>query len=277
MISADPERPTLVRKSIPLHVEAAVLRALNKLPADRFATASEFSGALSGTLAATQPQIATGAAAAPPRFAARTLVVAGLVLALLGAAGGWWLGQREAPSRALGGFGLSVLLPDSLSLQPQLTSAEGTATLAISPDGLLLVFAVGHGVGAHLVARSMTDFSMRALSGTEGAQAPFFSPRGDAVYFISGNSVKRVSLTDGRVTTLRSPTTGMFAGEAWGGTVTPDGTIVVSQRLATELFVLSATGDSIRTVACSATCAFPAAMPDGRRSPPGGRGRRRRK
>ena len=127
------------------------------------------------------------------------------------------------------------------------------------------MFAVGHGASAHLVARTLTDFSMRALSGTEGAQAPFFSPSGDAVYFVSANSVKRINLADGHVTTLRSPTTGMFAGEAWGGTVMSDGTIVVSQRLARELLVLSPTGDSIRTVSCRATCAFPAAMPNGNR------------
>jgi eukaryotic-like serine/threonine-protein kinase len=264
VISAEPERPTLVRKSIPLHVEAAVLRALNKLPADRFATATEFSAALGGSLTAQHEFATDSRARAGP--AGRALLLGGVTVAVLGAACGWLLGRREAPARApTGAFGLSVLLPDSLSLQPQLTSAEGTATLAISPDGSLLVFAVGHGASAHLVARTLTDFSMRALSGTEGAQAPFFSPRGDAVYFVSANSVKRITLADGRVTTLRAPTTGEFAGEAWGGTVMSDGTIIVSQRLATELVVLSSTGDSIRTVACRVTCAFPAAMPDGRR------------
>src|SRR6476620_7116026 len=42
VMSAEPERPTLVRKSIPPHVEDAVLTALAKLPADRFASATEF-------------------------------------------------------------------------------------------------------------------------------------------------------------------------------------------------------------------------------------------
>ena len=267
VISAEPERPTLVRKSIPLHVEGAVLRALNKLPADRFATASEFSAALGGSMTVGQQQLTTeSGASAKASVRRRTAVVAGVLLAVFGAVGGWFVGRRDAPPRAqVGAFGLSVVLPDSLSLQPQLTSAEGTATLAISPDGSLLVFAVGHGTSAHLVARTLTDFSMRALPGTEGAQAPFFSRSGDAVYFVSANSIKRITLADGRVTTLRSPPTGMFAGEAWGGTVMSDGTIVVSQRLATELLVVSPTGDSIRTVPCRVTCAFPAAMPDGDR------------
>ena len=269
VISAEAERPTLVRKSIPLHVEAAVLRALNKLPADRFATVSEYATALAGAFSGAQQPFATAAAAAAatrPRAAKRTLLIGGVTLAMFGAIGGWLFGRREASSRTdAGGFGLSVLLPDSMSLQPQLTSAEGTATLAVSPDGSLLVFTVGHGASAHLVARSVADFSLRPLSGTEGAQAPFFSRSGDAVYFVSANSIKRITLADGRVTTLRTPANGMFAGEAWGGTVMPDGSIVVAQRLARELLVLSATGDSIRTVFCRATCGFPVAMPDGHR------------
>src|SRR5258708_11518919 len=36
------------RHTIPGHVEAAVLRALEKLPADRFATAAQFAEALAG-------------------------------------------------------------------------------------------------------------------------------------------------------------------------------------------------------------------------------------
>src|SRR5439155_90398 len=54
------------RHTIPAHVEAAVLRALEKLPADRFATAAQFAEALgdSGrTLARTQ--VRTAVAAAP--------------------------------------------------------------------------------------------------------------------------------------------------------------------------------------------------------------------
>src|SRR5687767_10476432 len=46
VVSAEPERPTLVRKTIPAGVEAAVLTALAKLPADRFASASDFAEAL---------------------------------------------------------------------------------------------------------------------------------------------------------------------------------------------------------------------------------------
>src|SRR5436190_19356257 len=45
VLSAEPERPTLVRKTIPPNVERAMLTALAKLPADRFESAADFASA----------------------------------------------------------------------------------------------------------------------------------------------------------------------------------------------------------------------------------------
>src|ERR1019366_4549326 len=47
VMTEEPRSLTLQRKSIPLQVETAVLTALEKLPADRFATTAEFAAALS--------------------------------------------------------------------------------------------------------------------------------------------------------------------------------------------------------------------------------------
>jgi len=46
LMAETPRALTVQRRSVPAHVEAAVLQALEKLPADRFATAAEFAGAL---------------------------------------------------------------------------------------------------------------------------------------------------------------------------------------------------------------------------------------
>jgi serine/threonine-protein kinase len=43
------------RRSVPPHVESAVLTALEKLPADRFATADAFAAALGGETASSIP------------------------------------------------------------------------------------------------------------------------------------------------------------------------------------------------------------------------------
>src|SRR5438105_11016536 len=49
LMSEDPRPLTAQRRSVPPGVEAAVLRSLEKVPADRFATAAEFAAALAGT------------------------------------------------------------------------------------------------------------------------------------------------------------------------------------------------------------------------------------
>ena len=55
------------RHTIPPHVEAAVLTALEKLPADRFATAAEFAEALAGRGHSAAITAVTSSAPAPPR------------------------------------------------------------------------------------------------------------------------------------------------------------------------------------------------------------------
>src|SRR5206468_1654607 len=46
VLTEKPERLTASREMVPLHLEAAVLQALAKLPADRFASMREFQDAL---------------------------------------------------------------------------------------------------------------------------------------------------------------------------------------------------------------------------------------
>ncbi len=265
VVSAEPEPPSLVRKTIPPGVETAVLRALAKLPADRFATAADFTTALDANDASGHAGRALTRVHVRGRSgaSARTMALAACAIAALGLSGGW-LAARTSIATPTPALSASVLLPDSMVIQPLLSAAEGSAMLALSPDGSLLVFAAGHGTDSKLYVRSLTRFDVRVLSGTDGAQAPFFTPGGDAVYFFALDGLKRVTLADGHVTVIHAPAAGGFEGEAWGGTVMQDGTVVVSQLLATELLVLSASGDSIRTIQCPSLCGSPAALPDGR-------------
>jgi serine/threonine-protein kinase len=68
VMTADPASLTEQRRSVPAAVEDAVLTALEKLPADRFATAAEFADALAGR---------TPSAAPKPAAADHTAVASG--------------------------------------------------------------------------------------------------------------------------------------------------------------------------------------------------------
>ncbi|HEV7595822.1 MAG TPA: protein kinase [Gemmatimonadaceae bacterium] len=104
---------SVVRQSIPEDVEDAVLRALEKVPADRFGTAAEFAAALKachGSGSATGRRTGRRTLGRRPQKRNQTLVAVALVFAILLVSGAAWAGrsflggakQKTAP--VAGGF-----------------------------------------------------------------------------------------------------------------------------------------------------------------------------
>jgi serine/threonine-protein kinase len=179
VMTEQPRGIALQRKAVPPGVEIAVMRALEKLPADRYSSAAEFVAALGAQVIA---------APVVPRAAERRRAYAlvAVTAAFLCLAGGWLLGRRAVSSTGAAAWNASVMLPDSLALEPLITNTEGMVTIALSPDGSQLAFVSRKGKDPQLFIRRLSDFSVRAIDGTEGALAPFFSPSGDAVAFFPG-------------------------------------------------------------------------------------------
>jgi serine/threonine-protein kinase len=252
VMTEQPRGISLQRKSVTPAVEIAVMRALEKLPADRYATAGEFVAALGANVSA---------ARVSPTVTARRrgYIVAALSAAAICLAGGWILGRRSSGALAATAMSTSIVLPDSLALQPLATNTEGMATIALSPDGSRLAFIARKGQNPQLFIRRMSDFGIQAIDGTEGALAPFFTPKGDAVAFFAAFTLKLVTLADGRVTTVAQNVI-----DAWGGAFTTDGRIVLARNRASVLAVLSPSGDSLRTITCVSACSFPEVLPDDR-------------
>lgn len=79
----------------------------------------------------------------------------------------------------------------------------GTPTIAISPDGTRLAYIAAQGSGpAQLYLRTMASPDAKAISGTDGAVNPFFSPDGQRVGFFAGGKLKKVSVSGGAAVTL---------------------------------------------------------------------------
>jgi serine/threonine-protein kinase len=206
------------RHTIPPQVEAAVLTALEKLPADRFATAAEFADALTGrSYAPTVPSApaapARAAAAAARRRDPATLALLGVALAATAAALWGWL--RPAPEPTVNRF--SLFFPPEQALQPVTGSGN---RVAISPDGKRLVYVGPAERGGRLWLREHDQLSSTPVAGTEGAATPFFSPDGRHVGFlVNGTRLRTVSLDGGPVLTLSDSVNS--TGGDWG----PDGYI----------------------------------------------------
>jgi len=95
-------------------------------------------------------------------------------------------------------------------------------SMAISPDGLKIVFSASGEGQSQLWLRPLDSPLARPLTGTEHAALPFWSPDSRAIGFIADDKLKTVNVNDGSIQTLMSTPSGL--GGAWNG----DGTILVS-------------------------------------------------
>ncbi len=159
--------PTRVRVSIPPNVDAAIRKALEKLPADRFTRAQEFAGAL-GDAGFRHGEDTTSATAGPDLWRSLSLVVLTAIVAL---SAGWGLGRAGRDSQISSGGIVRFSLPVPAGYEA--TVSNEVPSLAISPDGSLIVYREG-GV---LKRRYLHDETAEAIPGTDDAQAPFFLPR----------------------------------------------------------------------------------------------------
>ena len=205
------------------------------LAADRFATAGDFSAALTGArpFIPTGATNATGAGAAPAhRMGARVIVLIGsLAAAALGsAAAAAWFATRPVQRPPAARFPLG--LPDSVTLY----GGAGTK-LAFSRDGTKLVF-VGVKNGKRvLYVRRIEDPVARPVRGSEAGTgqsnvSPTFSPGGDWIVYETDGELKKIPTAGGTALTLADSGAGGSWGDrntllyTWGGELwlgTPEG------------------------------------------------------
>ena len=109
--------------------------------------------------------------------------------------------------------------------------------MAVSPDGLKLVFVARNEGQEQLWLRSLDADSAYPLPGTEWAAAPFWSPDSRSIAFVAENTLKRMDIDGGSVRTLVSgvPT-------ALGGSWNRNGTIVFGNNPAGPIYRVSETG-----------------------------------
>ncbi|HEU5050044.1 MAG TPA: protein kinase [Gemmatimonadales bacterium] len=198
VVTEHPRPLSAQRHTIPAHVESAVLTALEKLPADRFASAAEFAAALAGariegrTTAETPRARARAAHAALSRPGAG-LLAGVLVLVALAAAAGWMAARARAPRPVVARMTMQI------PAQQQLPSINDPIA-ALSPSGDRLVYtASGEGGVSRLYLRTLDGLAPVVLPGTENACCPVFSPDGNAIAFadISTGAWKRMSANGG--------------------------------------------------------------------------------
>jgi len=206
-----------LRPSVPEYVALSIEKALEKLPADRFATANEFAEALRG-MRPVGHDLATSAtqAPAPPSAAGRPTTGRGLTRAVpwVVAAAATTVAVVASLRRATPVIParFSVDLGDSVRLQ----SPFGQ-TIALSPDGSLLAVMADLGSTQRLMVRRVDDPQPRIIEGgvRAGGAVMDFSPDSRWILVGTPSLVRKVSITGGEpVKVVERPTRGAVGAAA---------------------------------------------------------------
>ncbi|HQR18976.1 MAG TPA: hypothetical protein PK948_11415, partial [Gemmatimonadales bacterium] len=212
VLTEKPTPPSQFRDTVPEAIDEAVLTALSKLPADRFATAAEFAAALSGQAGSMTGRTSLSARARPARAVAnRPLLIALGAMAVL-AALGWWRAGRSTTPEVL----RFQLLPTP-GTRLAFPSAGIATYLALSADGRQAAYvASGGGSGWMIFVRRLDQLTAKPLPGTEMAEFPEFSPDGQWIAFgAPDGTLKKIQVDGTNLTTLCPVGTGGVSGLTW--------------------------------------------------------------
>ncbi len=143
--------------------------------------------------------------AAPVRATRWTAIVASALAAAVALGIGWWIGgaRSAAPARQVSRLLIDVRPAEFLlgalpfEQQPLGRSRPSRTAIALSPDGRTIAFTAHRKESQLLYIRSFDQDQARPLSGTHGADEPFFSADGAWVGFWSGGSLMKAALAGG--------------------------------------------------------------------------------
>jgi serine/threonine-protein kinase len=238
---------TKLRKAVPENVADAVARSLEKLPADRFASAAEFAAALGnpGFSAAGSSMAGghsrsgarpRGPAAPLPRLLVLSLLAATATIALWG-----WM--RPAPSAEVTRQRVVLWQHTRGGFQ----SAGRTllaSQAAIAPDGSSIVYSDSTDAGIRLFKKLRNEREPVPIVGTEGGVSPFFSPDGKWIgYVTTDGRLRKVPIDGGGSITLAEDANTIQVSAAW----LDNGTIVYAGEI-TDLKKVSADGGASSSV-----------------------------
>ena len=191
IVTEDAPLVTSVRKSVPPNVSSAVAKAVERLPADRFETASDFARALA------DPQFRWDAGGPGERTAGGRLVsgrdwrvwASAAGLALVAVAVGRWSAPTREGERPVARFAIPVAAEGGIT-------SSSTNLLALSADGRTLVFASRGAAGAEaqLYFRRLDELDAHPIPGTQGATNPVFSPDGKRLAYLGPGGVYVLNL-----------------------------------------------------------------------------------
>jgi Tol biopolymer transport system component/tRNA A-37 threonylcarbamoyl transferase component Bud32 len=230
VIRAEPDWSS-IPTSVPPRICELLRRSLQKDPKQRLRDIGDaritIEEALSG--AAQESEVLQVGTVHLPAWRSLLPWAAGILLAALASAGVWELRPR-GPVGQIVHFSFAPPPGDSLQFR------FGSTPLAISRDGMEIVFLAQHLGTQRLYIRRMDRLESEPFVGTDNADMPFFSPDGKWVGFFADGKLKKVSVLGGNPVTLCDAPLG------GGGTWAPDDSIIFAPNPTSGLMRISSAG-----------------------------------
>jgi serine/threonine protein kinase/Tol biopolymer transport system component len=261
ILSVEP-RDLSAEGAIPPALERVLRRCLEKLPEQRFQSASDLAFAL-------DTASTSSSAVAIPSTDRRVIRKWGTVASIAAAAGvglaiGWAIASRR-PSPApvdRAAIHFTQTLPTVVATPSAV--ALSSPDPALSPNGRHLAYVAGRVRGGETVLwiRSFDALDARPIDGTDGANYPFWSPDSTSVGFFAGNKLKVFSLEAARLREVCDAPNGR------GGTWNTQDVILFTAGANSGIARVSAGGGQPAAVttpgAGERSHRFPFFLPDGR-------------
>lgn len=227
VMSEEPRPITEHRKSVPPHVDAAVNRALAKLPADRWQSATEFAEALTGV-----------GARAHAGVQSRSIFPWMVVLVLTAAFG--WFGLRNVRNETPATDPIRFVVDFEPGVQPSYTPI-----VRLSRDGKQLFVSAMVDRREEMLRRRLDSLEMEVIKGAgqgeqgTGNSRPFISPDGQWVAYARQKRLWKVPVEGGPAIELAVAD---WSGGSWGA----NGKLVYTRAYNTGLWIVSEGGGDAR-------------------------------
>ena len=223
ILASEPQPIAAIQPMLPPALEHVIKICLAKDPDDRFQTVHDLKLQLEWIA-----EVGSQAGVPPPVAAYRKLrqraawAAAGIFALTTVALTMVFLHHAPAPPQ-------TMHLRSEIGADAGLNTELGTSVI-LSPDSTRMAFvANGSDQQLRLYVRSLDQLSATALSGTENAQNPFFSPDGQWLGFFADGKLKKISVQGIAAVNICDAVSGR--GGSWG----EDGTIVFTPDIRASL------------------------------------------
>ncbi len=258
IMSSDPPAISSVQPMTPPALDRVVKKCLSKDPEDRWQSAGDLASELKWVAeSGSQAGVAAPVGASRRRRLRLSWIAAGAFALAAATLAAVLLTRRSA---VLPVIRSSILAPDGADF---ISTRINAGPVEISPDGLRLVFTARRGEGPNVLwVRNLADSAARPLTGTEGAERPFWSPDGKFIGFFADRALRKIDANGGPVFKLAE------ASESRGGTWSQEGVILYTPDSRGPVYRVSAGGGTLVAAtaygAKDSTHRYPRFLPDGR-------------